>query len=288
MKQIIILILFVFCCSGQNNDNRNELQNKDNRKIPQRIVSLAPAITEDLYLLGAGDSIVADTYYCNRPEAAKKKRKIGNLMNFNIEDILALKPDLILCTSLANRNKINKLRQLNADVMEFPPPADFNEICRNFLLLSQAIGKEKKAKETLAGVKSQVENIKKATGDIVKKKVFIQIGSKPLIGVNRDYHINDLIRFSGGINIYEKSELNLFSRESVIRSDPDIIIIASMGIASDEEKKTWEKFYNMNAVKNKNIFIVDADVFCNFALNSFIEALKISVSVIHPELKLNY
>jgi ABC-type Fe3+-hydroxamate transport system substrate-binding protein len=286
MKRIIILILFIFCCSDQNNSTTAvkpvNFINSDN-KIPQRIISLSPAITEELYLLGAEDRLVANTFYCNRPEAAKKKLKIGNLMNFNLENVLELKPDLILCTSLANRKKINKLRQLNINVIETQPPKSFQQICDNFLKVGKAIGREEKAKQIAADIRLQAENIQKITENLPKKNVFIQIGAKPLKAVNRDYHLNDFIKYSGGINIYENSTLNTFSRESVLLADPDIIIIASMGFASDEEKKTWKKYKNMKAVKNNNIFIVDSNIFCNFALSSFIEALNISVSLLHPE-----
>jgi iron complex transport system substrate-binding protein len=287
MKKIIILISFLFCCSNQSNPNtglNTENSINSNDKIPQRIISLSPAITEELYLLGAEDRLVADTFYCNRPEAAKKKLKVGNLMNFNLENVLELKPDLILCTSLANRKKINKLRQLNINVIETQPPKSFQKICDNFIKVGKAVGKEEKAKLIAAGIRSQAENLKKITENLPKKKVFIQIGAKPLKAVNSDYHINDFIKYSGGINIFENSVLNTFSRESVLLADPDVIIIASMGFASDEEKKTWEKYKTMKAVKNNNIFIVDSELLCNFGISTFIEALNITVSFLHPEI----
>ncbi|MBN2403492.1 MAG: ABC transporter substrate-binding protein [Spirochaetes bacterium] len=288
MKRILLIILFLFCCSCRNNPEDGTNQGKIvNDNAPQRIISLSPAITEELYLLGAEDRLIANTFYCKRPEAAMHKKKVGNLMNFNIENVLELKPDLILTTSLANRNKINKLRQLKIKVVELRHPKSFNEICDNFIELGKAIGSEKKAEQILAGIQQQVDNIKKITGNLPKKKVFIQIGAKPLKAVNSDYHINDLIRLSGGINIYEDSALNSFSRESVLLSNPDIIIIPSMGFATDEEKRTWEKYKSINAVKNQNIFIVDTEVFCNFGISTFMEALKISLSLLHPEVRLN-
>ena len=288
MKKLFVIIMFIFCTSCRNNpEGSKQLQGTNVQNIPQRIISLSPAATEDLYLLGAGDRLVADTNYCNRPEAARYKKKVGNLMNFNIENILELKPDLILSTSLANTNKINKLRQLNINVIELTHPKNFKDICNNFIKLGRAIGSEEKAKEILAGIKRKVENIKNITANLPKGKVFFQIGAKPLKAVNNDYHINDLIKLSGGINIYEESVLNSFSRESVVLSNPDIIIIASMGFATGEEKRTWGKYKSINAVKNNKVFIVDSEIFCNLGVETFVEALKISVKLLHPEVRLD-
>jgi iron complex transport system substrate-binding protein len=288
MKKIIILTLFLFCCSDKDNSNTGKEPGNpvyNNSKVPKRIISLSPAITEELYLLEAEDMLVADTYYCNRPEAAKKKLKVGNLMNFNLEYVLELKPDLILCTALANRNKINKLKQFNINVIETQPPKSFREIYDNFIKVGKSVGREGKAKQIAAGIEAQAVKIKKATENLSKKQVFIQIGVKPLKAVNKDYHINDFIKYSGGINIYENSTLNSFSRESVLLADPDVIIIVSMGFASDDEKRTWEKYKTMKAVKNNNIYIVNSEIFCNFGISTFVEALNITVSLLHPEIK---
>ncbi len=288
MKKSIILLLFILGFSCGNNPEEVKNNGKSAaEKIPERIISLSPAITEELYLLGAENRLIANTYYCRRPEAAKHKKKVGNLMNFNIEDVMELKPDLILSTSLANKNKINRLKQLKISVVELRHPKNFTEICDNFIKLGNAIGSGQKAGQILSAIRQEVEKINRITGNLPKKKVFVQIGAKPLKAVNSDYHINDLIRLSGGINIYEHSSLNSFSRESVLLADPDIIIIPSMGFETDEEKKTWEKYITMRAVKNNNIFIVDTEVFCNFGIGTFIEALKISASLLHPEARLD-
>ena len=286
MNKILIAATLAFCLSCRNNpEDNSRMQSVKNQNFPKRIVCLSPAVTEDLYLLGADDRLIANTHYCTRPEAARNKKKVGNLMNFNVENVLELKPDLILSTSLANRNKIKKLRQLNIQVIELPHPENFKDICDNFIKLGSAIGYEEKSEQILAGIKRQVEDIKNRTLNLPRKKVFFQIGAKPLKAVNKEYHINDLIKLSGGINIYEDSLLNSFSRESVLLSNPDIIMIASMGFATNEEKITWEKYKTVNAVKNKNIFIVESEIFCNLGLNTFLEALKISATLLHPEVK---
>jgi iron complex transport system substrate-binding protein len=278
----ILLLLFFYNCA--NNDSSDTNKNKSSvNSQPEKIISLAPAITEELYLLGAQNILIANTYYCKRPDDAVNKRKIGNLKNFDIELILELKPDLILCTSLANRNKIAKLKQLGINVVEFPPPSSFDEICENFLNLGETIGKKEIAENIISQVKNEIDSIRKRTKKLSKKKIFMQIGANPLVTVHKYYFINDYIRYSGGINISGDATSNLYSRESVLLGNPDVIIITNMGIASDEEKEIWEKYTTINAVKNKDIHIVDSDVFCNPTLSTFLESLKILTKILHPE-----
>jgi len=108
--------------------------------FPQRIVSLGPLNTENIYLLGAGDRLVGNTSYCVRPEAAKAKEKIGSVMQISIEKILSLQPDLILATGLTQPQQLKKLQELGLRVVQVQQPASFSEICKEFIRLGQARG----------------------------------------------------------------------------------------------------------------------------------------------------
>src|SRR6267142_2020906 len=87
---------------------------------PHRIVSVAPAITEMLFALGAGDQIVGVTTYCNYPEAAKAKPKIGGFTTPNVEAILALRPDRVFMMK-SRPDVAQKLRQTGIDVLAVQP-----------------------------------------------------------------------------------------------------------------------------------------------------------------------
>jgi iron complex transport system substrate-binding protein len=286
MKRIVLIISFLILQAGCNNENNIPRKQESGLKNPPgRIISLAPAITEELYLLGADKLLVANTYYCKRPEDAARKRKIGNLKNFDVELILELEPDVILCTTLANRNKINKLKQLGIRIVEFPPPGSYKEICENFLHLGESIGKKETAREIIEKYNNKTNQIRELTGHLPDKKIFMQIGANPLVTVHREYFINDYIKYSGGINISREAVSNLYSREQVVFADPDFIIIVNMGIASEDEKKIWLRFDTITAVKNGNIYIVDSDIFCNPTISTFYESLRNLTLILHPELE---
>lgn len=249
---------------------------------PQRIISLGPSLTEDLYLLGVEDQLVANTTYCKRPPEAETKEKIGTVIEVNIEKIVSLKPDLILMTSLTNSKKIEKLKTLGIRLVNFPYAHNFSQLCEQFLELGQIVGREKEAEEVVRQAEFQVESIKTSVNDLPKPKVFIQLGAKPLFTAIEDSFVHNFIEFAGGINIASGVKSGLYSRENVLSQNPDVILIVTMGIVGEEEKEIWEKYKILNAVKNNRIYIVDSYKVCSPTPVSFVNVLQEILDVLHP------
>lgn len=252
-------------------------------KFPQRIISLGPSITEELYLLGVGDKIVGVTTYCQRPSQAQQKEKIGTVVEVNVEKIFSLKPELVLATSLTDPKDVEKLRNLGIRVITFPYAKNFAQLCEQFLELGKITGKEKVSEELIEEAKQKVERLKKEVKDSPKPKVFVQVGAKPLFTVTKDSFINDFIEFARGVNIAQNLKGGLYSREEVIKNNPDVIIIVTMGIGGEQEKKIWERYRILKAVKNNRIYIVDSYRLCSPTPVSFVEALEEMVKILHPE-----
>jgi iron complex transport system substrate-binding protein len=253
--------------------------------VAQRIVSLAPSVTEELFLLKADDRLIADTDFCDRPESAKQKRKVGSLKDFDLETVIGLQPDLVLSTNLADSKKIAKLKQLGIAVIALPPPKNFEQICENFLALGRAVGRASLAESIISEVNVRVQRIRKLTQALPQKRVFMQIGARPLVTVSHEYFINDYIRYAGGDNISGQALSNLYNRESVLINNPEVILITDMGLASEAEKRAWEKYPSLIAAKNKDVHIVDSKLFCNPTINAFLESLQITASILHPEIR---
>lgn len=251
---------------------------------PQRIVSLAPTITENIYLLEAQDRLIANTIYCVMPPEASQKEKVGTVIQANIEKIVSLKPDLVLVSSLARPRQLRKLESLGVPVARFSYPGSFSEICRQFLRLGEIIGEKKKAEEIVNNARKQVSQIRERTKGLPRKKVFVQIGIKPLFTVTKDSFLNDYIEFCGGTNIALKEKSGVYSREKVLEWNPDVIIITTMGIAGEREKAAWMKYGTITAVKNNNIHILDPDKVCSPTPVTFVEALKEIAEIVHPHI----
>jgi len=251
---------------------------------PQRIISLGPINTENIYLLGAQDRLIADTIYCNSPPAAREKEKIGTLIQANIEKIVSLQPDLVLATALTRPRQAARLENLGIRVIRFTHPGSFREICSQFLRLGRLLDREEKALQIVEQARSEVDAVRRRTEKLAKKRVFLQVGARPLHASIESSFTHDFIRLGGGENIAAGASSGVYSRENVIRENPEVIIIAMMGSqtkAGEQEKKTWQRYRSLQAVKNNSIYLVDADLICSPSPLDFVRALKKITGLIH-------
>ena len=252
-------------------------------EAPQKIISLGPSITEELYLLGVENKIVGVTTYCHRPSPAQQKEKVGTVIEVNLEKIVSLQPDLVLATSLTNLKAKEKLKNLGVKIITFPPAKSFREICEQFLELGRIVGKEKEAEEIVGQAKMRVNTIEEKVKNLPKQRVFVQIGARPLFTATRDSFVDDFVELAGGINIAQNSKSGLYSREKVLKDNPDIIIIVTMGIVGEGEREIWRKYKTLRAVKNNRIYIIDSYKLCSPTPVSFVEALEEITNILHPK-----
>lgn len=252
------------------------------RNYPQRIISLSPTVTEELYILGVQDKLVGSTLYCQNPPEASKKEKVGTVMEVNLEKIVALRPDLVLATSLVKPQAKEKLKDLGIKIITFPAAKSFNQMCEQLLELGRIVGKEKKAKELVAEAKGKTQVIRRKVRSLPKPKVFAQIGAKPLFAATKDYFVNDFIEFAGGLNIARDLNSGLYSREEVLKANPDVILVVTMGIVGEQEKKIWEKYDVIKAVRSKRVHILDSHKLCSPTPVSFADTLEEVVRILHP------
>lgn len=284
---ILLTVLLGICAVALDFSSSMPPDNPDKKagssRYPLRIVSLGPSITKGLYLLGVQDKLIANTIYCIDPPETKKKEKIGTAQKVNIEKVFNLKPDLVLATSLVDPRSTVKLKNLGIRVVTFSTPKDFSEICKQFLELSRLAGKEREAKEIVKKAEKEAVLIKERFKNLHKPTVLIQVGARPLVVATGRYFVNDYIEFAGGINIAkDTAKEGIYSREQVLKANPEVIIITTMGIAAEEEKKIWQKYETLNAVKNSQIYTIDTDKITSPTPQSFVKALEEFVRILHP------
>ncbi|MCK4533456.1 ABC transporter substrate-binding protein [bacterium] len=247
---------------------------EDLSSVNQRIISLGPAITEQLYLLGVQERLVGCTIFCKRPKEAENKEKVGTVIEINLEKVVSLSPDLVLATPLTDFRYVEKLKKIGIKVVRFPLAGDFNQLSIQFLELGEIVGRKQKAEEIVIVARKEVERIKEAVECFPKRTVFVQVGANPLFTVNEDSFVHDFIKLAGGINVAGRVKSGFYSREKVLNDNPEVIIIATMGIIGEEEKGIWQKYKTIKAVKNNRIYIIDSYALCSPTPVSFVETLK--------------
>ena len=255
--------------------------------VPKRVISLSPVITETIYLLNAQDLLIGNTSYCNVPEAAQFKEKIGSVTQMNVEKILSLRPELVIASSLSRDKQITILRNQKIKVIKVQNPKTFVQMCDITMQIGKILGHTKEAEEIIQKAVKDVKTIENKTAILPKKKVFIQIGMKPLYSANKDSFINEYIKYGGGINIVENEKSGIYSREKVITQNPDIILIATMGTSKKAgiiEKQRWMNFKFLNAVIKKQIYVLDPEFICSPTPVAFAKGLQDVAILIHPDL----
>jgi iron complex transport system substrate-binding protein len=248
---------------------------------PKRIISLAPSLTKSLYMLGAQDLLVGCTSFCTlqKPEDAEV---VASAVKVNLEKAMLLKPDLVLTSSLTSPETKRSFEKLGVEVLYFPYPKSYREMCDYLLRLGEKIGKGELAETLVAQSKARLAKVIASvpkTGH--KPRVFMQIGANPLFTVVPNTFMQDFIDFSGCENIAGDLEIGSITREGVLVRNPDVIFVILMGSLSADEKEKWESYPALNAVKNKKIFVLDSEKTCSPTPLDFVDALEQMIGLIY-------
>lgn len=250
-------------------------------QAPRRIISLAPSLTKNLYLLGAGDLLVGCTSYCTL-QSDTQAEVVASAIQVNYEKAVLLQPDLVITTSLTKPKTIETFRKLGVDVLVYDSPRSFEEICSQFIDLGEQVGRKQQAETLIADAKTRMQQtLERIPADAPSQKIMLQIGANPLFSVVPNTFMNDFIRFSKTENIASDLTVGSITRESVLIRNPDIIVVVLMGMIGEEEKNQWMSYPSLSAVQKNQIFMMDADKACSPTPLSFVESLEDLITKIY-------
>ena len=257
-------------------------------KLPQRIVSHVPPITETLFALGLGERVVGVSDYCDYPEEARLKPSVGNYFNPSIENIVALDPDLVLTDG--HSQNITQLDELGITFIVIDPK-DIDGIFRDIELLGKVTGTEGRAEKLIKDMQKVISHVLDRVKDAPPVRVFYIIDATDLTlpwTAGPGSFIDSLITMAGGENIAAKAQgaWVQFSIEQIVSSDPEIIILpAKHGTAftSPEVLEGHPVWRGITAVKQGRIYIIDGDL-VDRSGPRIVQGLKEMAKIIHPEL----
>ena len=231
---------------------------------PQRIISLMPSVTEIIFDLGAGERLKGVTMYSNEPPVAAQLPKVGSYVHLDLEKIISLRPDL--CLAVRDGNPIHIIDKITA--LAIPvftvDPRNLEEIMESIKMLGQVLQAEDKAEKITREMKRRIATAEKNVPKGKRPAVFFQIDAAPIISAGSNTFIDQLITRAGGMNLAAGSTpYPRYSWEDILLMQPEIVLIASMagGHSPEELKASWMKWPRIPAVKNKNIYVVDASLF---------------------------
>ena len=254
---------------------------------PTRVIALAPSITEIIYDLGQEKRLVGVTQYSTYPSEAELLPRVGSYVRLDIEKIVALKPDLCLATKDGNpKHIVDKIVSLGIPVYVINPQ-NIQQIMDTITRLGSLLHAEQTAAALVSDMEKRIGQVQARVKNMPDRpRVFFQIDAEPLFSAGTDTFIHELIELAGGINT-TAGEVSYprYSWEDIIVLQPEIVLISSMagGLAPEYLLNSWKKWNLLSAVKNNQIFVVDAELF-DRPTPRLVNGLEVIAAIIHPEL----
>ncbi|MGB2958534.1 MAG: cobalamin-binding protein [Bacteroidota bacterium] len=263
----ILCACFALLIPDQNAHGQIEVVDDMGRTVTlatsaQRIVSLAPSLTESLFAIGAGDQVVAVTDYCNHPPEAGQKPTVGGMTDPNIETIITLSPDLIVLSKEGNLKKdFDRLRNLNASLF-VSNPRTLSGIRRSIRQLGTLTGHIEEADTLLASLEAREDSLRTPAGS-PRVRTLLIVSLQPLIVVGKNTFINQLLEAAGAENLASvlSSPYPTYSREALAAEDPDVIIVISDALEDPSAPgRLFPEWERLSAMRNNRVAVVNADL----------------------------
>lgn len=236
---------------------------------PEKIISLIPSNTEIVYALDSGDAIVGVTDFDNYPEEAMSKEKVGGI-EFNIEKMISLKPDLVLApgsTADTAKEGLQQLKDAGIAVVVVNDAQSFEEVYQSIEMIGKSIGETEKAAELVDSMKNSFAELKKKAESIKpeeQKTVFVEVSPEPEIYTAGNHtFINEMLELIGAKNAAGDMEgWPKVDPEVMVERNPDVIV-TTYGYYTEKPvekvlaRKGWN---NVKAVKDQQVFDVHSDL----------------------------
>lgn len=287
----IVMVLGV-CLTAESGADQSETQlcatDSLGRRVcisqaPSRIISLAPSLTEMVFMLGAGERLVGRTSICNQPPEARSVEEVGPYMHPNMERIISLRPDLVLAPRMGLQKVVaDQLTDLGIPVF-VDDSGDLDAIIDLVMRLGSLLDCKEQAERIVSEARQhRAALVRRLAAVKGRPSLLFVVGLRPLVVASGKSFLGALIREAGGVNIAEGAPrpFSRFSLEEVIRQDPDIIIVLNKECQGEQCLRAWRRYPALKAVQKDAIHIVDADLMTRPTPN-LVHALDLLIEILH-------
>ncbi len=249
-----------------------------------RIVSLAPNLTEIVYAIGAGDRLVGDTEYCDYPAQAKQVAKIGDTIHPSIERIIALKPQIVLVSTASQLEAFTKQLDQQGVAVYVTNPRTLDEVFHSIETLGDLFGHHDGAASMVADLRSRTTAVEVATRTVKPVRVFYQLSGEPLYTIGRDTYLTDLIRRAGGVSVTADvpGAFPRYSDEAALSAHPEAIILPTGGSMGSANSTVAAALKNSPAVLSNRVYKIDGDHLSRPGPR-LVDGLEAMARALHPE-----
>lgn len=250
----------------------------------QRIVSLAPAITETVFALGAGPDVAGVSQYCDYPPEVARLPKVGTFITPNIEAIAGLRPTIVI--GLESSSDLREIRALKAMGFRTLMVNDDSiaGIETSIRAIGDAIGRAPQAQALLARIGLKFAAIEERLRGVPARRVLMVVGHQPMVAVGRGTYLNELLTMAHATNIADAAAQTWprLSLEFIIATRPDVILDGQMGSDPRSPSTFWAKYPTIPAVRDHRVLGYPDDPTLHPGPR-IVQTLELLARLIHPE-----
>jgi len=257
---------------------------------PQRIVSLAPANTEILFLLGLGDKVVGVTDYCDYPAEAMSKDKVGDFYAPSVEKTVALEPDVVFATGGVQSEVVQQLENLGQVVIAVDP-GNIDEVMEGIKLVGKVTHRVEQAEQITQDMKDRIENVRQKTAAISPEErprafVLVWIEDSRIFSAGPDTFVSSIISLAGGNNVADDTSVEYpqYSVEKLMEVDPEVIVSIAHGYPNPDDVKKAFQLNDLKAVRNNRVYVVEDADLLTLPGPRIVEGLELVAGFLHPEI----
>ena len=230
-------------------------------RVPHRIeraISLAPSLTETIFAIGAGYTLVGVTSYCDYPADTSKIEKVGDTQTPNIERIIALKPQIVFVSTASQLEAFSQTLNEQGHAVYVTNPKSIEEVFSNMRQLADLFGVIPQAEKTIAELEKRTDRVRDAARDTEKPRVFVQISREPLFTIGSESFLTALVEQAGGESVTKEvaTAYPKLSKETAAALDPDVILLSD----SEDNREPSAAFKDSKAVRNGRVYRINADI----------------------------
>ena len=285
--------LFFSCSRPQSNSQTTtttrEVTDEAGRRVTlptkiDRIVSLAPNLTEIVYAVGAGDRLVGRTSYCDYPPQAKTVTEVGDTLHPSVERIIALKPQVVLVSTASQLENFTRQLDEQKIAVYVTNPQSLDQVFDAIEELGQLFGTADVTARLLSELRRRATAVEIAIAPLKPVRVFYQVSDQPLYTIGRDAYLTDLVKRAGGISVTADvpTAFPRFSDEAALASKPDAIILPTGGSMGNANSTVAPALKTSPAAVNNRVYKINDDLLSRPGPR-LVDGLEQMAKALHPE-----
>src|ERR1051326_6451564 len=249
-----------------------------------RIVSLAPNLTEIVYAVGAGDRLVGRTSYCDYPPQAKSVAEIGDTMHPSIERIIALKPQVVLVSTASQLENFTRQLDEQKIAVYVTNPQSLDDVFSSMQKLGDLFGNHDKTVFEVESLRYRAIEVESKSLTVKPIRVFFQVSDQPLYTIGREAYLTDLIKRAGGVSVTAEvpTAFPRFSDEAALASKPEAIILPTGGSMGNANSTVAPALKTSPAALNKRVYKINDDLLSRPGPR-LVDGLEQLARALHPE-----